>query len=85
MRDAIRCGSGGGGVGGIVGYPLEQLQQEVAFIAYYFHWPMETILDLQHTDRRGWVEEISAINRRLRDELNSEVEGGPLWSPWSTQ
>jgi len=45
---------------------------------------METILDLQHRDRRGWVEEISAINRRLRDESNSEVEGGALWSPWST-
>jgi hypothetical protein len=63
---------------------LEQLQQEVAFIAYYFHWPMETIFDLQHTDRRGWVEEISAINRRLREDLESGMESAPRWSPWSS-
>jgi hypothetical protein len=83
VRHAVRCGSGGGYIGGIVGYPLEQLQQEVAFIAYYFHWPLEIILDLQHTDRRGWVEEISAINRRLRDDLDTGFEGTASWSPWT--
>ncbi len=84
MRDAVRRGNGGGCIGGIVGYPLEQLQQEVAFIAYYFHWPLETILDLQHTDRRGWVEEISAINRRLREDLESGFESSATWSPWAS-
>ena len=84
MRDAVRRRSGGAGVGGIVGYPLEQLQQEVAFIAYYFHWPLDIILDLQHTDRRGWVEEISAINRKLREDTQVEVDSGALWSPWSS-
>jgi hypothetical protein len=57
---------------------MEQLQQEVAFIAYYFHWPLDEILELQHTDRRGWVEEISGINRQLRDEVD---RGVGLWSP----
>ena len=79
MRDRVRGGSGGGGVGGIVGYPLEQLQQEVAFIAYYFHWSLDQILELQHFDRRGWVEEISAINRQLREEIEAPVAGP--WSP----
>jgi hypothetical protein len=74
VRDRVRGGSGGGGVGGIVGYPLEQLQQEVAFIAYYFHWPLRDILELEHTDRRRWAEQISAINRRLHAE--AEMEAG---------
>ena len=34
---------------------------------------------MQHTDRRGWVEEISAINRQLREEAEVPVAG--MWSP----
>jgi hypothetical protein len=55
--------------GGIPGYPIDQLHEEVAFLAYYFHWPLRDILELQHADRRRWVEEVSAINRRLREEF----------------
>jgi hypothetical protein len=55
--------------GGVVGYPLDQLLGEVAFIAYHFHWPQRDIMELEHADRRHWVEEISSINRQL-----SEVE-----------
>jgi hypothetical protein len=29
---------------------------------------MRDILELEHPDRRRWVEEISAINQRLREE-----------------
>jgi hypothetical protein len=39
----------------------------VAFVAYHFHWPMNDILELEHADRRRWVAEISAINRRLNE------------------
>ena len=38
--------------------------EEVAFIAYHFHWSPEAIMDLEHADRRRWVREISAINER---------------------
>ena len=34
--------------GGILGYPLPALYEEVAFVAYHFHWPPETILNLEH-------------------------------------
>ena len=47
------------------GYPLEQLQEEVAYIAYHFHWPLDTILNLEHRQRRTWVKEISKINSRM--------------------
>jgi hypothetical protein len=47
---------------------LQALYEEVAFIAYHFHWPPETVLGLEHGDRRKWVGEISAINQRVNAE-----------------
>lgn len=46
-------------------YPLEKLYQEVAYVAYHFHWPLDEILDMEHKERRVWVEEISNINREI--------------------
>jgi hypothetical protein len=60
--------------GGIIGYPSERLQEEVAYIAYHFHWSHEQILALEHRERQLWVQEIAKINRRLNDELKGEVE-----------
>jgi hypothetical protein len=80
VLDAVRTGPGGR-PGGIAGYPLEQLHEEVAFIAYYFHWPLSEIMELQHSDRRGWVEEISAINRRLREDVEGSGNPAP-WGAW---
>lgn len=51
--------------GGAISYPLEQLYEEVAFIAYHFHWPQVEILDLEHQARQRWVQEISKINQKL--------------------
>ena len=51
-----------------MGYPLERLHEEVAFIAYYFHWEHEQIMSLPHVDRQMWCEQISAINRRLTQD-----------------
>jgi hypothetical protein len=48
-----------------VGYPLVQLYDEVAHVAYYFHWPHEQIMQLEHEERRRWVEQISTINSAL--------------------
>jgi hypothetical protein len=41
------------------------LHEEVAYIAYHFHWPLGEILGLEHADRRRWAKEIAGINRRL--------------------
>jgi hypothetical protein len=48
-------------LGGIVGYPLKQLRQEVAVLAFHFHWPYETIMEMEHQERRMWVREIAAM------------------------
>ncbi len=66
LRASLRVGAQRRG--GIVGYPLKALYEEVAFVAYHFHWPLETILDLEHPERRRWVEEISAINQRINSD-----------------
>ena len=54
--------------GGVLGYPLAPLYEEVAFVAFHFHWPLEQILGLEHPERRRWVQEISAINQRLNGD-----------------
>jgi hypothetical protein len=39
----------------------------VAYIAYHFHWPLDNVLNLEHRQRRQWVQEIAKINRRLNE------------------
>jgi hypothetical protein len=53
--------------GGVIGYPLKALYEEVAFVAYHFHWPPDAVMNLEHADRRRWVAEISAINQRMNE------------------
>ena len=48
-------------------YPLDRLYEELAFVAYYFHWPITEILELAHPERKRWVEEISAVNQRISE------------------
>jgi len=50
-----------------VGYPLDALHEEVAFVAFHFHWPPDQIMSMEHAERRRWVSEISAINRELNE------------------
>jgi hypothetical protein len=52
----------------MTGYPADQLYAEMAFIAYYFHWPWGELMQLPHAERRRWCEEISRINRELNGE-----------------
>ncbi|MDQ2805376.1 MAG: hypothetical protein M3Z04_00425 [Chloroflexota bacterium] len=55
----------------MTGYPLDQLREEVAYLAYYFHWPREEILGLEHHERRAWVEQIAEINRQLNGDTGT--------------
>ena len=48
-----------------VAYPLQQLRAEVAFIAYHLHWSLAEICALPHRDRIEWVNQVSAINKRI--------------------
>ncbi len=47
-------------------------------MAYHFHWPLEDILALEHGDRQQFIEEISAINRRMNESSAAPSQGIPL-------
>ena len=32
-------------------YAADRLHEEVAYIAYHFHWSRDDLLDLEHTER----------------------------------
>jgi hypothetical protein len=66
LQSSVRSGFSPPG-GGVVGYPLNRLYEEVAYIAYHFHWTMEDILNLVHRQRHEWVKQIANINRRLNE------------------
>jgi hypothetical protein len=50
-----------------VTYAADRLFEEVAYVAYYLHWSLESILDLEHPVRRRFIEEIGSINRQRED------------------
>ena len=34
---------------------LDDLFEETARLAFHLHWPLDTILDLEHADRRAFL------------------------------
>ena len=39
----------------------EEILGETARLAYHLHWPLDTILDLEHADRRRFLREADAL------------------------
>jgi hypothetical protein len=39
----------------------ERLLAETARLAYHLHWPLDSILDLEHHDRRRFLAEVDVI------------------------
>jgi hypothetical protein len=48
-----------------VTYATDKLYEEIAYVAYHFHWPLHELLDLEHAERRRYVSEIAEINSRM--------------------
>jgi hypothetical protein len=42
-------------------YAAEVLYREVAYVAFHFHWSRDEILDLEHPERRRFVQEIREL------------------------
>ncbi len=53
----------------MISYPSVRLYEEVAYIAYHFHWPYDQIMALEHRERQRWVGEIARINERLNEQI----------------
>ena len=54
---------------------MARLFEEVAYVAYHFHWSREEIMALPHKERHRWIEEISRINRRINETASKGVSG----------
>ena len=48
-------------------YAPGRLYEEVAYVAYHFHWALDDILDMEHPQRLRFVSEIAEINTRLAE------------------
>ena len=51
----------------MIGYPLNRIYEEVAFIAYHFKWSYEELMEMDHSERRKWCMEISKINKSINE------------------
>ncbi|WP_165956267.1 DUF6760 family protein [Streptomyces hainanensis] len=49
-------------------YATDRLHEEIAYVAYHFHWDLDRILDLEHHDRRRYAEQIASLVTRARTE-----------------
>ncbi|WP_181138456.1 DUF6760 family protein [Streptomyces sp. Ru73] len=49
-------------------YATDRMHEEIAYIAYHFHWSQAEILDLEHRDRRRYVEQIATLVTRAEAE-----------------
>ena len=72
LREKIR--SRGRRIGGAIGDPWEDLFEEVAYVAYHFHWPRSQLMSLDHIERHRWVEEVAKINQRINDAQTDPME-----------
>jgi hypothetical protein len=55
-----------------VRYAASRLWEETAYLAYYLHWPLNDILDLQHPVRAQMIEEVGKIHDQLGNELDDQ-------------
>ncbi len=59
----------------MISYPLDRIYEEVAFIAFHFHWSPDDIMNMEHRERLKWCEEVSKINKKLNgDETKSIMD-----------
>lgn len=52
----------------MIGYPLDSLHEEVAYIAYHLNWSYDSVMGMEHMERRRWVAEVARLNRRTLAE-----------------
>lgn len=58
-------------------YPSDRLFEEVAYLAYHFHWPYDQIMGMEHRERRWWLAEVAKINQQL-----NEASTAGRYDPW---
>lgn len=49
-------------------YAADRVWEEVAYVAYYLHWDLDKILDLEHPVRNRVIAEVGKIHSRSNEE-----------------
>lgn len=59
----------------------DQIYQEIAFIAYHFHWSYEDIMMMEHAERKRWCQQISTINKNMSEDKKDSLTNleAELW------
>ncbi len=55
-------------------YPSDRLREEVAYVAFHFHWQLDHVLRLEHAERRRWVGEIARLNERINERGSDRAD-----------
>ncbi|NYI03891.1 DUF6760 family protein [Allostreptomyces psammosilenae] len=45
-------------------YATDRLYEEIAYLAYHFHWPLDQLLDLEHAERLRYVAQAARLSGR---------------------
>ena len=61
------------GPGGLLRYHADELWEEITYLAYHLHWELETLLNLEHRDRRRLVRKVAALNERAWEEAEAHA------------
>jgi hypothetical protein len=54
-------------------HPQDEIYRQTAFIAYYFNWGRQEVLDLPHGERMRFCNEISKINRERNGDSSKNI------------
>lgn len=55
-------------------YDRQDLREQIAFIAYYFHWSYAEIVSFSHIERNVYCEEIMRIHQKEKGDQISLSE-----------
>ena len=48
-------------------YPVDRIYEEMAYIAYHFHWSYSELMQMDHLERQRWCREISKIIEKINN------------------
>ena len=60
-------------------YTADRLWEEAVYLAYYLHWPLREILDLEHPVRARVIDEVGRIHGHLDALAAGTAQGAGLF------
>jgi len=52
-------------------YPADALWDEIAYLAYHLHWDLQSLLDLEHSDRALLIRRVANLNERAWEAVRN--------------